>query len=199
MKPACATVSQCLQPLAIHFDVLGRVNGGIASPLRVSSPVGFGTGATDVLGGSYWLSEVNEPGTLVNQFFPAAAASQNANVSGITPNIFVGYYQEQVDHSLVYNVAKSNDLGATFGVNPVTTSMPLPTAPLSQSYCTVFGFPNTVAGAAACNSTPYFGTYTGAAADSAANGAYFAWTDTRPNTRNFNVGGSQDTFAVHVN
>jgi hypothetical protein len=229
--------------------------------------------------------------SIINQFFPAIAAVQNPAApvaSGIPNNIFIGYYEESsaapttegsgnaedaganvsgaaelvsTNATMFYNVAKSNDLGQTFGVNPVTTAMPLPTIPNDADYCAVqFGFtfgasgtshnPDTGAEPAAdtdgetgvepaaepanevgagaeavdtpdapvftgvlaaqlaqshCNNVPYFGTYTGAAPDSSgtvgigANGAYFSWTSTLPNTRNFLVAGSQDVSAVHVN
>jgi hypothetical protein len=81
--------------------------------------------------------------------------------------------------------------------------MPLPTTPVGGAYCATFGFStanfggNANAALAACNAVPYFGTYTGIAWDKN-NGAYVSWTDTRPNSRNFNVGGSQDVFAAHV-
>jgi hypothetical protein len=110
--------------------------------------------------------------------------------------------------TLTFYVAKSQDNGQTFGVNPATTSMPLPTTPLGADYCGMFGFTSTnfpgtstsgfgTAALAACNAVPYFGTYTGIAWDKN-NGAFVSWTDTRPNNKNFMVPGSQDVYSAHV-
>src|SRR5262249_18708156 len=133
---------------------------------------------------------------------------------------FVGFYQEvpakagtiapvtaSSPATLTFYVGKSQDYGQTFGVNPATTSMPLPTTPLGADYCGFFGFSSTnfpgtstlggTAALPACNAVPYFCTYTGIAWDKN-NGAFAAWTDTRPNSKNFMVGGSQDVYSAHV-
>jgi hypothetical protein len=190
-----------IQPNAVHFDVLGDARGAgsfnLSSPLSVAIP----TGAVDTPG-FYYIAEVSEQNLAVNQFFPWVTASQVRFNSSINDNIFVGFYSEYPANSaafkMSFGVGKSSDGGNTFGVNPVGTNMPLPAVPLSRFICTSFGFAASADGDALCNASPYFGTYTGIANDFS-NGAYAAWTDTRADSRDFNVPGSQNVYAVHVN
>ena len=126
--------------------------------------------------------------------------------------------------TLAFLVGKSQDYGNTFGIQQANVLMPLPNPPLSPAYCSYqYGYQyNTGTGlsyvrpgvpligvtlasnalaASACNAVPYFGNSIGAAAgstDSASNDAYFAFTNTQADTRDFNVQGSQNIYTLHA-
>ena len=123
--------------------------------------------------------------------------------------------------TLAFLVGKSTDFGNTFGIQQANVLMPLPNPPLSPAYCSYqFGFqygtsyvrPGVVlvpgapfasngVAASACNAVPYFGNGIGASAgstDTASNDAYFAFTNTQADTRDFNVQGSQNIYTLHA-
>ena len=123
--------------------------------------------------------------------------------------------------TLAFLVGKSTDFGNTFGIQQANVLMPLPNPPLSPAYCSYqFGFqygtsyvrPGVVlvpgapfasngVAASACNAVPYFGNGIGASAgstDTASNDAYFAFTNTQADSRDFNVQGSQNIYTLHA-
>ena len=78
--------------------------------------------------------------------------------------------------------------GVTLASSPFGTQIGTPLASSAQA-------------ASACNAVPYFGNSIGAAAgstDSASNDAYFAFTNTQADTRDFNVQGSQNIYTLHA-
>ena len=234
-----------------------------AVPTRTfTNPFGITTSFTGVFGsgpGTYNIAEVYEPNPtispanplgFVNQFFPAIVADQSATtVANILDNVFVGFYQEtpgavafaggdnlfSSSATLSFLVGKSENYGASFGIQQANVLMPLPNPPLSPAYCsyqygfqyitatglsyvrpgagTVFltppvppaligtRFASNAQAASACNAVPYFGNGIGAAAgstDSASNDAYFSFTNTQADTRDFNVQGSQNIYTLHA-
>ena len=123
--------------------------------------------------------------------------------------------------SLAFLVGKSTDFANTFGIQQANVLMPLPNPPLSPAYCSYqYGFKygtsyvrpgvgpapgvpfaSNGAAASACNAVPYFGNGIGASAgstDTASNDAYFAFTNTQADSRDFNVQGSQNIYTLHA-